>query len=466
MFTNAESIDQGVLRLVSQANSDITGLLSFEELVAYFNSRGVAMEDDRSLVKGWMAEVDYTMDGKLDKNELKMWGIARVGLRGDIRVHMVDKPIDDGIKSYFQAVNDFNCATNEDFVTLGDVKSYNAVKGTATSEIEIQLIFKSAGAGITTGSKLTHAMLREWVLANMGVQTFIKRMISNAKVMDDGINRIFAQCKLATEGQITMNELVNYLSDRGVCMEDDRQHVETFFKEVDFKKDNALDFSEIKMWAIARVGVRGDLRSYIQKKPTLDEGLRDYFDAVQAVDRSENKAGITVMSVSEHTRLFGTAAPMTEIQLFIKDANTSNTGVATFDEVRDWCLRTMGVSRFIKRNMNNGKDQEEGILRLFKLAGAEDGEIITKDTFCDMLRSRGVAMANDCRHSKVTLPTSCHTIRVGFLNTLLQALFDSIDTNGDGQLDRKELLTWATAYRGVEGEFKSLMDEAGESRGF
>jgi len=112
MLTNATNLDEGLQRLVSQANKTGDGFLTEDELVDYFSSRGVAMESDRKYVKHWIKTVDYDLDGKLGWNELKMWGVARIGIRGDIRQCLTDAaadskayPTEAGLKEFMRRVS-------------------------------------------------------------------------------------------------------------------------------------------------------------------------------------------------------------------------------------------------------------------------------------------------------------------------------------------------------------------------
>jgi len=57
MLTNGASLDDGVTRFISQADKTGNGSLSFDDIVAYFTQRGVAMEPNHTFVKEFIEEI-------------------------------------------------------------------------------------------------------------------------------------------------------------------------------------------------------------------------------------------------------------------------------------------------------------------------------------------------------------------------------------------------------------------------
>jgi len=262
------------------------------------------------------------------------------------------------------------------------------------------------------------------------VKMFVRRMLTNAKVLDQGITRLINQADKSGDGAITFEELIAYLSSRGCAMESDHKFVKEWMDEVDFYGDGVLDFHEIKMWGIARLGVRGDIRACLQVADSLDEGLEAY---MAAVDDTGNKT-LTADNVKTHSTYYGTAASIAEIERFIKDADTTGDGTVSWDELRSYCLKNMGVAMFTKRMLNNGKDIQQGVERLFVLGGGSETGC-TKDNFINMLRKRGVALADDCKYA--------------------EEWFLQVDEDSSGDLGRDEIKAWADKWVGVAGEIRS-----------
>ena len=132
-------------------------------------------------------------------------------------------------------------------VTFSDVLAHNAMKGTSTSAREIRHVFASAArlasadeTGPGMGSfkaTLTREELRGWALAHMGIEVFVKRMLTNAPVLEEGILRIMSGAKnkavsWGPSSTVGFDEMVTYLESRGTAMEPERQDVKQFFAEV------------------------------------------------------------------------------------------------------------------------------------------------------------------------------------------------------------------------------------------
>ena len=84
--------------------------------------------------------------------------------------------------------------------------------------------------------------------------------------------------------------------------------------KVDGDGDGLIDFDELKMWGIERVGIRGDLGAYIRRFPTLDEGLQSYIEAVISFQEVEvPPEGLQVANVKEYSMHLGTASSLVEV---------------------------------------------------------------------------------------------------------------------------------------------------------
>jgi len=267
-------------------------------------------------------------------------------------------------------------------------------------------------------------------------------MLTNAKVLDEGIRRVIKQADKSGDETITFEELVEYLKGRGCAMETDHAFVKEWIKEVDFYHDGVLDFYELKMWGIARLGVRGDIRSFLQANGstpapgTLDEGLKAF---MAAVDETGSES-LNVKNLLNYSLCNGTAASESEVERFVKDADTNGDGSVTYDELKEYCLKNMGVGMFIKRMLNNGKDLAQGVERIFAMANATEAGV-NKDELIALLRSKGVALTTEGVYAK--------------------AWFDEVDVGEEqnGLIDKAEVTTWAEKWVGVPGEIRALIGE-------
>merc|ERR1719267_499583 len=115
-----------------------------------------------------------------------MWGVARLGFRGDIRPYMVNQSLDDAIAAYIAAAD----TTGDGAVSFDEARMYSELNGTACPLTELEYMFNEAD--VNRNGKLTPAELRDWCLKRMGVRSYVRRMFTNANDLDQGIARLIA----------------------------------------------------------------------------------------------------------------------------------------------------------------------------------------------------------------------------------------------------------------------------------
>jgi len=428
MLTNATDLDQGIARLIRSADTTGDGLLTFDELVAFFRSRGVAVEDDAQFVREWMAEVDYNEDGLVDAAELKMWGVARLGVRGDIRNYLSGAAtLDDGLKAYLKA-----CDTNGDeHLTKEEILKHSLYNGTACRTTDVDKIFFDADAN--KNDKISFDELRGWVLKNMGARQFIKRMFTNASDLDSGIARLMAQADADKDGKLSYHELVSYLKKRGVAMETDCHFVKELIKEIEFTNDGAVDAAEIKMWGVARLGFRGDIRPYMVNQ-SLDDAIAAY---IAAADTTGDGA-VSFDEAKLYSELNGTAVPLNELEYMFNEADVNGNGKITPAELRDWCLKRMGVRSYVRRMFTNANDLDQGIARLITMADTNGDGKLTFAECVAFFKSRGVALDSD-------------------EDSACKDWFAEVEVNKDGNLTGEELKMWGVARLGFRGDIRPYL---------
>merc|ERR1719409_743153 len=221
-------------------------------------------------------------------------------------------------------------------------------------------------------------------------------------------------------------------------MVDDQSNVKELVSEIDFLEDGALDFHEIKMWGVARLGLRGDIRDFLRRHPTLELALKAYIKAADLNgDGTLNENELMCFSAFN-----GSAASKAEVQQFIKDADTNGDGMLTYDELKAWALKTMGVANFLKRMFNNGKDIDQGLDRVWTVADSNKDGFLTLDELVNYLKPKGVALETGA--------------------PFVKTLFEEIDQGKDGKLSKEEMKAWAQKWHGFKGDILQHTGEDGD----
>ena len=262
VLTNVLDVNLGVETLMALVDTKKDGLLTQDELVTYCRGRKCSIYDDLRCVRQWIADVDYDGDGFISVHDVKMWLMPRLGLCGDIMEHLKEpgSTLDSGLAAYMHAAD----LDDDGKLSQDDMRQYSLFRASGCSEEEISKLFSEAAG---KDGLVSLEELREWCLVNMGPRTFLRKMLTQAANIHQGIERLIAQADKSGDGKLTAAELRTYLKERGVPMEDKEdmpeelmglseavgesigcKYLKAFIEEVDISKDGTLNLEELKMW--------------------------------------------------------------------------------------------------------------------------------------------------------------------------------------------------------------------------
>merc|ERR1711881_627855 len=127
-----------------------------EEIKDFVKAKGVALTDECHYLNQWYEVVDVDKDGKVSRDEIKVWAEANIGVAGALRALQGDGSVEDACKAWIEKA-DLN---GDGTLTRDEVYIFSAWKGNALRKEQIAELYEAADSN--KDGKLTLDEIKAW----------------------------------------------------------------------------------------------------------------------------------------------------------------------------------------------------------------------------------------------------------------------------------------------------------------